>query len=172
MIRRWWGLGVWIAAASILAAGRVGSSDDAATTTDVASTPIDPNGGVTALQRLRDLDAGGLSDVELALAELSAHLGPLPGAPVIGFDNSFHSSVTQPLNKALSLRDQMTDEQRTGLDSAVERPLHTLVRPGHHRRDLVVHSGHQAPVNPGTVNPPWQGCGQQPAPGCAATRRT
>ena len=93
----------WICAASILAAGRVGSSDDAATTrTDVASTPIDPNGGATALQRLRDLDTGGLSDVELRARRALAHLGPLPRGTRDRIRQFVHSSVTQPLNKTLS----------------------------------------------------------------------
>lgn len=120
-MRGWWRLGVWIIAASLLAAGCVDSPDDVAPTTDAASTAVDLNGGVTALQRLRDLDAGGLSEVELALAELSAYLGTLPGAPVIGLDESLHSSVTLPVNKALFFRDQMTAEQRSGLDSALAR---------------------------------------------------
>ena len=116
----WGRLGIWLAAVSVLAAGCF-SSTDPTTTTNAPPTTIDPYGGVTALQRLRDLDAAGTSEIELALAELSAYLGPLPGAPVIGFDDSIHPSMTGPLRKALFLRDKMTDEQRTGLESALEQ---------------------------------------------------
>ena len=125
-------------AASVMVACSGGSSDDSAditttaptsateadeaptsTATTTTTTPSAPT-AESAYDQLQLLAADeSVSDLDLALVELSAIVGPIPGVPALLDDDSIYPSLTHVMLEIETERDALTDEQAAAVDEGL-----------------------------------------------------
>ena len=89
---------------------------------DEPATPTpEPPPGDTAFDQLAALARDeSVSELDLALAELSAFVGPIPGVPTLLDDGSVYPSLTHVLDEIERERDELTPEQAAAVDAGID----------------------------------------------------
>ncbi len=86
---------------------------------DAETDPPSPAGD-SALDQLAAFAAtDGVDGLDVALAELSTYVGPIPGVPTLQVDDSIFPSLTHVLDEIDAGRSQLTSEQAEVVDAAI-----------------------------------------------------